>query len=243
VKPFRVLLVLEEALGPGLTSPGERRRQLQTVVASIVLVVSVQGFTPSNLNPAVFGNILLGAACEPVPLDESATLWSVESQDATCQPVNLPNGVRVMLFKDSEIELNVSTYTGKLKRGEVYVETYSLPFEITNLNHLVDPDLSVVIGLQNDFEELFVIRSIEGDSAVYACASEKATCSHRQMYIVPQGELLALKKDGSWYARQDQTGVWTYPKSGCSTAGHSGEGIFLLGLILFALIMASRRRM
>lgn len=215
---------------------------MHTLVVTSVLTATVQGFTPSNLNPAVFGKMLLAAPCDPVQLDDRNDLFVIESADATCPPVNMPNGVRLVLFKDTAIEVNAWELTGKLKRGQVYIETYTLPFELTDVNHLVDPENRVVIGIQNDFEELFVVQSIEGESIVFSCASEKATCSHRQMYIVPQGELIALRRNGSVYARQDQTGVWTYPKTGCST-GHSGEGIFLLGLVFFALILASRRRM
>jgi len=182
----------------------------------------------------------MASACEPIQLDEQGELWSVESAEATCPPVNLPSGVKVVLLRDTALELNVFQMTGQLKRGEVYVKTYALPFEITNLGHLVDPDLTVSIGIQHDFETLSVIKSVEGETAVYSCAGENATCKNRHVYIVQQGETIALRPDGSWFAKQDETG-WTYSKSGCQTTGSSGVSLWLLAALLCAFIR--RRRM
>lgn len=198
--------------------------------------------SPAILAPPAAVLFLAANPCEPVQLDEQGETWVVESADATCPPVNLPNGVKVVLLKDTALELNVFNETGKLKRGEVYVKTYALPFEITNLGHVISPDLTVSISLQNNYDRLAVITSVEGETEVFACADENAICSNRHMYIVAQGETLALKPDGTWYAKRNAEGNWIYPKSGCQTAhGNSGAGIWLLAAML--LFLFRRKRM
>ena len=209
------------------------------LVAALCATSAMQnpiGFMP----PAINDLFLAAEPCEPVQLDDE--WWSVESADATCPPVNLPSGVKVVILKESSVELNRVHMTGRLIRGGAYVKTYALPFEITNLNHLVSPDLTVSISIQNDFEPLSVVTSVEGETAVYACEGENASCSNRQLYIIPEGGTLALRPDGSWYAKQTADGKWTFSKSGCQTSdGFPGVSLWLFAALLCAYLR--RRRM
>jgi len=242
------------------TKPLNSRNGGTMLAAKSIILVLVAVSNPSGLNtlkPVKHGDANKPRLVVPMPVGgalkdgfnkdsilgcnietsaETGNLYVEVSQDATSCSLSTPSGVFLVVQDGGAAE--VAPQRALLIRGELLVKTASLPFTIDNSRHVIDPQLTVAVGIQ---DSLLLVRSLKGDTEILACGAEHATCS-KQVYTLYEGEMLALQNDGEWWAWESDGALLYNEPAGCSTAGRD-QGGFLAAIMILIFLTLWRRRL
>lgn len=177
-------------------------------------------------------------SCEITPV-EGTDEWAVSASDGASCPFSVPSGVMVKVLSGGSAM--ISPVKAFILEGQIEVQTATLPFTVENTDHVVDPDRTVAVGIQ---DSLLLVRSLAGETRILACGAANARCTERQVYYLLEGEMLAIKTDGSWWAYEDRTGKVQYNQSGCSQSASTTDFGTAIGLLaeLALLFFGCRRR-